>query len=332
MISGPGLPPGALAQLRANAPVQNQANTDSTQAANNGTSGAFYTELDFSTPSASALGIRVPADDGDAEALLAEVSLLLEKTSGQSRSDRDTALAHGLQGAFLSIFQSAAALQQQAQKTQAAATTLAGAEAQLASDQIQLSTDLQTLTAAQTAYDAAVKSGDQNKITQAQANLQQAESNVAKDSVAIGKDSTNITKDAAALTTDIAGYQGLVQAFQTLIAPAAARVAASIAQQQPAAVVNDHGHDLNQRNEFDKIFIDILQKFTSQAQIEKADLARQSQFADQAALANIGRAAVGLIAGLGDALTALQQLQGGFVASSADNSSLSTGSRVKIPV
>jgi hypothetical protein len=382
MISGTGLPPSALQHLPANSQVQNQPNADTQPGANNGTSGAFYTQLDFDHPSVSSLGLRVPSNDGDAEALLAEVSLLLEKAAGQSRNDRDAALAQGLHGAFLSILQSSVALAGFASDANAAVAQKAVDETKLAQDKTQLATDLQTLESAQTAYDAAVasgdknkiaqakanltqaettvsnlatdktqvaadlktletattaynaavKSGDSNKIAQAKANLQQAEGNLSKDDHAITTDNTNIATDQTNITTNIALYDSALTAFQAAVAPVAASVAASIAQRQPAGFLDDHGHDLIQKNEFDKIFIDILQKFTNVAQGEKTDTALQRQFADQAALGNVGRAALGLLAGLVDVLTALQQLHPGSIASNANNPSLSAGSRVKIPL
>ena len=113
-ISGAGLHPSSL-PLNPNAQVQN-AQTTNAPAANDGTSGAFYAELNFNAPTGSVLGLRSPGNEDDAAALLAEVSLLLEKTSGQSRSDRDSALAHGLTGALAGLLQNSATLQTLAKK------------------------------------------------------------------------------------------------------------------------------------------------------------------------------------------------------------------------
>ena len=49
--------------------VYSQIGALGTGQANNGTSGAYYTQLDFDHPSVSSLGLRTPRNSGDAEAL-----------------------------------------------------------------------------------------------------------------------------------------------------------------------------------------------------------------------------------------------------------------------
>src|SRR5579859_2698874 len=177
-ISGVGSPHSNL--LNPNSQVQGAQNT-TPPTANDGTSGAFYAELNFNPSTGSVLGLRSPANADDADALLAEVSLLLEKTSGKSRSDRDAGTAQDLIGAFSHLLMNNAAIKALVDTSIALGNQLTAQQKQLATDQGQLATDSQTLGTAKAALVAAQAGGDPKAIAQAQAAVNAAQSAVNTD-------------------------------------------------------------------------------------------------------------------------------------------------------
>jgi len=296
-ISGPtGLPPTLPPQT---------SDTQTPDAPQTPTGVPFYENLGFSSPAAT-IGVHLPQNPEDVQAILSEVAQQLDQTVDKLRDQRDQAIADAVAAARAGILATAQALTATGLRLTDENNQLAGKKAELSVEKTKLAQDQQTLSAAKT-----------------QPEKDAAQAAVDADNAAIAATQADIDALQTSVDQDTAVYTALQTALTTILT-----IAAQAAQtQKTATVVNtstDLGRDQVTSQEFDKIFDGLRDLANSQDARDVQRAFDHRALVDKDTVERLAQAVIGLLPGATPLPSPFDIAQSAFATA--------TGSRLKIPL
>jgi hypothetical protein len=285
---------------------------------------AVWDNLGFARLTPATLGLHLPQNPEDAEAILAQVSQELENTIGKLRDQREQAIADRVVAARGGILGTLQSLTTTGLKLIDEKAQLTKKQADLETEKTKLSKDQQTLSAATDANTAAVsvynywnnqvasidqstdpagyanavsqRSAAAQNVTTTQAAKNAAQQTVNDDNAAIAKTEAEIAALQQSIDQDTAVYNALQTALVSIMALADQAVLGA----NTANSVNtstDLGRDQVMLREFDKIFDGLRDLANSQEARDLQKAFDQRQLVDKDTVERFAQAVIGLLPG-----------------------------------